>query len=126
MGQIDDLLSDVIRNTVPHPAWSGAAILKASKAKRLISSIPSVECVSRYAKFRQSVIDQQMRLLDKSDDLELFGGRVSHSRPPPSVTRQASEVPPTGPIMFFSSNRFSRVRSETLLDQRRRFGPSRS
>jgi len=99
--QLDDLVVDVGRDAVPHPARGRGAIFQRLRPALEVVVVPAVECPTRDAELVQRALGRQVRLLDGPDDLELLGCGIPHSSSPPSA------------IMLFLSRRFSSVRSAT-------------
>src|SRR5690606_10551404 len=97
--QRDAAIPDIVRDTIPHPRRCGRPVFQPLDTVGLEAIIPSIEGRPWNAQLFQRLPGWQMRLLDKPDDLKLFGGGISHSSSPPS------------PIMLFLSRRFSRVTS---------------
>src|SRR5258705_2695113 len=97
--QRDNLLAHVVGDAVPDALRFGPMILKGLDATRLVAIEPGVECRLRDVDLRQRLADRQRRGLDEPDNLELFGGGVSHASSSPSA------------ITLFFSNRISRVTS---------------
>ena len=92
---------DLIRDTVPHPAWAAVAILKTGVAKGQKAIVAAIKGGLRNAQLVHSGPDAQVGLLDPADDLQLLGCGIPHSSPPPC------------PIMFFLRRRFSSESSAT-------------
>ncbi len=57
-GEIDDLLADIVGNTVPDPAGTAAAIFKARQAECQITIIPPVKRRLRNAELVQRSSDR--------------------------------------------------------------------
>src|SRR5690606_21063885 len=99
--QLDDLVMDLRRDTVPYPARSRRPILQRFGTTIEIAVIPTAEGPARDAQLLQCAPGRQVRLIDEPDDLELLRCRIPHSGSPPSAR------------MLFLSRRFSSVRSAT-------------
>ncbi len=50
-GQINDPLSNVVRNTVPHTPWLGTTVLQRFHTADQISIVPALECGAGNAEF---------------------------------------------------------------------------
>src|SRR5690606_36393068 len=96
---LDDPIADLVGDAVPDALRAWPAVLERVEAARRIAIEPSVEGRLGNADLVEGAPDRQMRGLDRSDDLELFGCGVPHSPSSPSA------------ITLFLSRRFSRVTS---------------
>ena len=58
--QAQDLVADIVRDTVPHPAGTTGAVLKTGFAEGSVAIVPSVECTRRNAQLVQGAPDRQV------------------------------------------------------------------
>jgi hypothetical protein len=83
--QLDDLVVDISRDAVPHPARRRWPIFQRLRPAFKVAVIPAVECPAGDAELVQRALGRQVRLLDDPDDLELLGCGIPHSSSPPSA-----------------------------------------
>jgi hypothetical protein len=81
----DDLVLNILANTVPHPARRAGLVFQRLRPALEEAIIPAIEGPPGDAQLIQGLPGRQMRLLDKPDDLELFGRGIPHSSSPPSA-----------------------------------------
>ena len=77
--QFDDLVVDVRRDPVPHPARRRRPIFQRFRPAFEIAVIPTVEGPARNAQLIEGPLRREVRRLDDPDDLKLFGCGIPHS-----------------------------------------------
>ena len=80
-GQLHDLTTYIVRNSVPDAVWPGRSVFQGFRPAGLVEVAPSVKGGARDAELLQRPARRQMGLLNQPDDLQLFGSRIPHSSP---------------------------------------------
>ena len=69
-GKINDLITDIVRDTVPYSARIAVTILKTDFAKGQVAVVPTIKCCLRNAELLQGWPDAEMGLFDQMNDLK--------------------------------------------------------
>ena len=70
--QANNPLSHIIADTVPHTAWSRAAIFQGVRPVRLIEVVSAIDGGAGDIDLLQRATHRRMGLLDQSDDLQFL------------------------------------------------------